>query len=172
MNPEPNSEQIPARSRWSATVGAIVVIVSLCLDWYEQITGFTVFEFLDLLLVGLALVAVASLLSAFGAFRAIDVSPGRSLAAGAAALILVVSQILNDPPAAAGRGRSEQGHRNLARAGGVGADARRRGARVRAHLPRGGGEAAPRSARAAGRTATSLPSGPEPSAPRGGGGRR
>ena len=101
MNPEPNSEQIPL-GPLVATVGAIVVIVSLCLDWYEQITGFTVFEFLDLLLVGLALVAVASLLSAFGAFRAIDVSPGRSLAAGAAALILVVSQILNDPPAAAG----------------------------------------------------------------------
>ena len=55
-------------------LGAILVLVSLFLDWYEGppgdgISGFTVFEFLDLLLTGLAVVMLVSLADAIGLVR-------------------------------------------------------------------------------------------------------
>ena len=53
-----------------------MLIVSLFLDWYDKITGFTVFEFLDLLLVLLALATIASLAGGLG------LGAARSLAAG------------------------------------------------------------------------------------------
>ena len=34
-----------------AAIGAVLLIVSLFVDWYEGLTAFTVFEFIDLLLV-------------------------------------------------------------------------------------------------------------------------
>jgi hypothetical protein len=46
-----------------AAIGGALLIVSLCLDWYDRITGFTVFETLDLVLLALALVAIAGLLA-------------------------------------------------------------------------------------------------------------
>ena len=49
-----------------AALGALLLIVSLFLDWYEDLTAFTVFEFLDLLLFGLALVTLAALAATLG----------------------------------------------------------------------------------------------------------
>ena len=60
-----------------AAIGAIMLIVSLFLDWYEGppgdgISGFTVFEFLDLLLTGLAVVMLVSLADAGAGRRSIS----------------------------------------------------------------------------------------------------
>ena len=67
-----------------ATIGAILLVVSLFLDWYEGpagggITGFTVFEFLDLLLTGLAVVMLVWLADAIGLIRSGMRPRGRSL---------------------------------------------------------------------------------------------
>ena len=89
-----------------AAIGAITLIVSLFLDWYEGppgegISGFTVFEFIDLLLTGLAVVMLVSLVDAIGLVR----SGMRSvvpLVVAALALVIVLTQVVNDPPAVAG----------------------------------------------------------------------
>jgi hypothetical protein len=86
-----------------AAVGAVLLIVSLFLDWYETFTGFTIFEFLDLLLVLLALSTIASLAGGMGLVRP-AVSPGLSLAVAIFTVLVVLSQILNDPPAVIGPG--------------------------------------------------------------------
>lgn len=84
-----------------AAVGAVVLIVSLFLDWYDgDIEGFTVFEFLDLLLVLLALATIASLAGGLGLLRPAP-SPAVSLAVALFTVFIVVSQVLNDPPAVA-----------------------------------------------------------------------
>ena len=84
-----------------ASIGAVMLIVSLFLDWYHQITGFTVFEFLDLLLVMLALATIASLAGGLGLVRAAP-SRGVSLAVAIFTVYVVASQVINDPPAVAG----------------------------------------------------------------------
>jgi hypothetical protein len=86
-----------------ATVGALLLIVSLFLDWYETYTGFTVFEFLDLLLVLLALATIFSLFGGLGLVRP-AISPGVSLAVALFTVFVVLSQIVNDPPAVAAGG--------------------------------------------------------------------
>jgi hypothetical protein len=86
-----------------AAIGAVLLIVSLFLDWYEGFTGFTVFEFLDLLLALLAVATIAALAGGLGMARS-AVSPGVALAAAVFAIFLVVSQIINDPPAVVGPG--------------------------------------------------------------------
>jgi hypothetical protein len=87
-------------------VGAIALIVSLFLDWFQPgVTAWTVFESVDLLLAALAVAALAIALG--GA-----VNPQGSLAAraprwlpalGITALVIVVAALLNHPPAAIGR---------------------------------------------------------------------
>jgi hypothetical protein len=86
-------------------VGALLLLVSLFLDWWEGATAFTVFEVLDLVLAGLALAAIASLAQGLGA-QLPPPAPDAPLALplSAAALAIVVSQMLNDPPAIAGTG--------------------------------------------------------------------
>src|SRR5215213_3188231 len=84
-----------------ASLGAVLLIVSLFLDWYDQISGFTVFEFLDLLLVMLALSTIASLAGGLGLVRP-ALSPGVSLAVAVFTVLVVASQVVNDPPAVAG----------------------------------------------------------------------
>jgi hypothetical protein len=84
-----------------AAVGAVLLIVSLFLDWYETFSGWTIFEFLDLLLVLLALSSIASLAGGLGLVRP-AVSPGLSLAVAIFTVLVVVSQILNHPPGANG----------------------------------------------------------------------
>ena len=81
-----------------AAIGGILLIVSLGLDWYGDFSGFTVFEVWDLVLLVLGLVAIASLAVALGFLRT-RFRPGTSLAVGATALIIVLSQLINHPPA-------------------------------------------------------------------------
>jgi hypothetical protein len=90
-----------------AAIGAVLLIVSLFLDWYEELTAFTVFEFLDLLLVGLAAVSLASLAGAMGVIRT-SVPPALPPGVALLALVIVLSQVVNDPPAVAGpNGRAQ-----------------------------------------------------------------
>jgi hypothetical protein len=98
MSTRPRETQVPI-GPLVAAIGAVLLIVSLFLDWYEQVTGFTVFEFLDLLLVVLALVTLATLAAAVGLLRT-PMRPGTPLVVGVLALLIVVSQIVNHPPAA------------------------------------------------------------------------
>jgi hypothetical protein len=86
-------------------VGALLLLVSLFLDWWEELTAWTVFEFLDLLLALIALAAIAALIDALGVRLLRDMRGSRlALPLGLAALVLVVSQLLNDPPAVVGGG--------------------------------------------------------------------
>jgi hypothetical protein len=90
-----------------AAIGAVLLIVSLFIDWYDGLTGYTVFEFIDLLLTALALAALFALVSAMGAVRT-AVRPGLLLGVGLLALIVVLSQVVNDPPAVAGPNGRDQ----------------------------------------------------------------
>jgi hypothetical protein len=103
MNVQPTPQRSLSLGPMVASVGAVLLIVSLFLDWYEQITGFTVFEFLDLLLVMLALATIASLASGLGLLRQVP-SPAVSLAVAIFTVLVVASQVINDPPAVAGGG--------------------------------------------------------------------
>lgn len=106
MTTRPRDTQIPV-GPLVAAVGAILLIVSLFLDWYEELSGFTVFEFIDLLLVGLAVVTLVALAGAMGLVRT-PVRPGVPLAVAVLALLIVLSQVVNDPPAVAGPNGSDQ----------------------------------------------------------------
>ena len=87
-----------------AGVGAVLLFVSLFLDWYDvgsgeqavSVSGWTVFEVLDLLLVVLALMTLEATAARFG--LAPD-GPARLLpVAGGLALLIVGSQLVNFPP--------------------------------------------------------------------------
>lgn len=97
-------------------LGAVLLLVSLFLEWYEStgnepaFTAFTVFEVLDLVLALIAIAAIVALVEALGVR---PLGGARSLARlalplGAVALVVVVSQLLNDPPAIAGSGRGPE----------------------------------------------------------------
>jgi hypothetical protein len=102
VNAEPRQGQL-AVGPLVAAVGGVLLIVSLFLDWYDGITGFTVFEFVDLLLVLLALSTIVSLAGGLGMVRP-AVSPGLSLAVALFTVFVVLTQILNAPPAVSGAG--------------------------------------------------------------------
>jgi hypothetical protein len=85
-------------------IGAVLLIVSLFLDWYTDISGFTVFEFLDLLLVLLALATIAQLADQLGVGVYPRPSRGVSLAVAIFTVYVVASQLINDPPAVANGG--------------------------------------------------------------------
>jgi hypothetical protein len=81
--------------------GALLLIASLFLHWYDDLTAFTVFEVLDLVLLGLG---IASLLAAAdgAGIRLSDRSPfgaESSLLIGLTTLVIVFSQAVNEPPA-------------------------------------------------------------------------
>jgi hypothetical protein len=84
-----------------AGAGALLVIASLFLHWYDDLSGFTVFEVLDLVLLGLAIASLAA--AAEGAGLELSDHPlfagGRSLLIGITTLVIVSSQAINDPPA-------------------------------------------------------------------------
>lgn len=83
-------------------LGALVLLVSLFLAWYEpDVTAWEAFEVLDLLLAALGIAALAG---AAGAIRPdATVVERRWLPAIAAAVtIIVASQLLDPPPAVAG----------------------------------------------------------------------
>jgi len=90
-----------------AAIGAVLLIVSLFVDWYEGLTAFTVFEFIDLLLVGLALVTLGLLAASMGLLRAPE-RAGWPFGVALLAFVIVLSQVVNDPPAVAGPNGSEQ----------------------------------------------------------------
>jgi hypothetical protein len=98
--PEPHSTRLPV-GPLVASVGAVMLIVSLFLDWYQGVTGFTVYEFLDLLLVLLALATIASLVGGLGIVQPAR-APGIALAVSIFTVLVVASQLVNDPPAVAG----------------------------------------------------------------------
>ena len=85
-----------------AALGALLLLVSLFLDWYEPgLTAWTVFEALDLVLAALALACLVGAAARLG----VGVPGGRALGShfavlGVLALVLVLSQLINHPPAA------------------------------------------------------------------------
>ena len=84
-----------------AAIGAVILLVSLFLDWYEGLTAFTVFELVDIVLVVCALLIVLQLAGGMGLMKP-PVSPVVSLLVALFALGVVLTQLLNDPPAVAG----------------------------------------------------------------------
>jgi len=90
-------------------IGALLLLVSLFLDWYarssgEGATAFTVFELLDLLLAGLSIATLVSLADRLGVSlpRHVALSSTAALPLAVLALLIVISQLLNHPPAAIG----------------------------------------------------------------------
>jgi len=96
MNARPRETQIPIGPLLAA-VGGVLLIVSLGLDWYGPYSGFSSFEFLDLLLVVLALATLGSLAAALGLLRT-PLRSGTPLVVGVVALLVVLSQLINHPP--------------------------------------------------------------------------
>ena len=98
-------------------VGAALLFVSLFLEWYESFgdeatfTAFTVFEVLDLVLALLAVAAFLAFVEALGVRlpgRGAPSRPRLALPLGAAALFIVLTQLVNDPPAVVGSDRSPE----------------------------------------------------------------
>jgi hypothetical protein len=98
-------ERIEAGPLLSAA-GSLALFASLFVDWYgdrrQGFSAWTVFEVWDLALAALALVGVAAVAGQLGA--QLPVRPRVLPLLGVAALVIVVSQILNHPPAGVGRG--------------------------------------------------------------------
>jgi hypothetical protein len=88
-------------------IGAVMLVVSLFLDWWEGLTAFTAYEFLDLLLVLLALATIVQLAGGMGLLRTAPppASPAITLAVTLFTLFVVLTQLINDPPAVVGSGR-------------------------------------------------------------------
>ena len=86
-----------------AALGALLLLVSLFLDWYgdrdEGYSAWTVFEVVDLLLAGIGLVAISTFLSRVEIERRLPQAP--LLLLGGAALVLTASQLIDAPPAVA-----------------------------------------------------------------------
>jgi hypothetical protein len=101
MNARPRETRIPI-GPLVAAIGGVLLIVSLGFDWYGRLSGFNSFEFLDLLLVVLALVTLAALAAALGLLRT-PLRSGTSLVVGVIAFAVVLSQLVNHPPAGIGR---------------------------------------------------------------------
>ena len=83
-------------------LGALILLVSVFLDWYEpSVTAWEAFEVLDLLLSALALAAIVA---AVGTVRPDDAVIERHQLPliVAAVLVVVASQILDPPPGIAG----------------------------------------------------------------------
>lgn len=87
-----------------AVLGAVLLLVGLSLDWYEpQISAWTAFEIVDLLLAAIA-AAVAAVSLARGPGRPRLEALGAWLPIAAlAALVLVLAALVNPPPAAIDR---------------------------------------------------------------------
>ena len=88
-----------------AGFAALVLLGTLFTDWYEPgLTAWTAFEALDLVLAALALTAIAVCAQDLGAgLVKTRLPPGLLLGIAAAALLIVVSQLINHPPRAVDR---------------------------------------------------------------------
>jgi hypothetical protein len=85
-----------------AGLAGLVLLGSLFVDWYEPGTAWTVFEVLDLVLAALALATIAVAAQSLGLVKA-RLPEGLLLGVAAAALVIVVSQLINHPPRALAR---------------------------------------------------------------------
>jgi peptidoglycan/LPS O-acetylase OafA/YrhL len=86
-------------------IGAIVLIISLFLSWYEPgRSAWTVFEVWDIVLAAIAIASLAAIVPARRpGLRDEHMVPERWLPAlAAAALVIVVVSLINHPPAARG----------------------------------------------------------------------
>ena len=84
-------------------IGALLLAISLFLDWYGERSAFTVFEVLDLVLAALviaSLVALADQLGIKPAWEAIGAAAAIPL--GAVALVIVITQLIQHPPGGIG----------------------------------------------------------------------
>jgi peptidoglycan/LPS O-acetylase OafA/YrhL len=92
-------------SRLLVALGALVLLVSLFLHWFKpELTAWTVFEIVDLLLAGLALGALYGVIA--GAAPNTGLRPVPRIVVpvlALASLVLVAAALLNHPPAAVGR---------------------------------------------------------------------
>jgi hypothetical protein len=100
MNARPRQTTIPL-GPLIAAIGAVLLLVSLFLNWYEGLTAFTVFELVDIVLVVCALLIVLQLAGGMGLMKP-PASPVVSLLVALFALGVVLTQLVNDPPAVAG----------------------------------------------------------------------
>jgi hypothetical protein len=84
-----------------AAAGALLLIVSLFLHWYDDLTAFTVFEVLDLVLLALAVASLLAAAEGVGLRLPVGAPFGgvRSLVIGVVTLVIVFSQAVNEPPA-------------------------------------------------------------------------
>jgi carbon starvation protein CstA len=86
-----------------AAAGAVLLLVSLFLDWYGDdghgYSAWTVFEVVDLALAAIALVTLSTFLSRSGIEPRLPHAP--LLLLGGAAVVLTVSQLIDEPPAVA-----------------------------------------------------------------------
>lgn len=87
-----------------AALGGAMLLVSLFLDWYgeddEGFSGWTLFEVIDLILAGIALIAISTFFSRSGFEPRLPQAPLMVL--GGAAVVVSASQLINEPPAVAG----------------------------------------------------------------------
>jgi hypothetical protein len=89
-----------------SAVGGLILIVSLFLDWYQPgLSAWTVFEVLDLVLAGIALAAVIGVLGDL--LWDAPLRDGSLPVLGGLAFLIVVSQLINHPPAAQGASPQE-----------------------------------------------------------------
>jgi peptidoglycan/LPS O-acetylase OafA/YrhL len=77
-----------------AALGAVLLLVSLFLDWYEGVTGWEAFETLDLVVLLAALAVLAAVAGAFDWLGARLLAP-----LGLLLLLIVVVQLVEPPPA-------------------------------------------------------------------------
>ncbi len=102
-----------------AAAGALLLLVSLFLDWYgegdEGFTAWTVFEVIDLLLAAIALLTISTFLRRSEIESRLPQVP--LLVLGSAALVLTASQLIDEPPAVALSGLELQTGAWLALAG-------------------------------------------------------
>jgi hypothetical protein len=84
-----------------AALGAIILLVSLFLTWYKpDLTAWTAFEVLDLVLAALAIATLAALATASGLPAAV---PERALPwLGGVASVIAIAALINHPPLALG----------------------------------------------------------------------
>jgi heme A synthase len=86
-----------------AGLAGLVLLGSLFVDWYERgLTAWTAFEVLDLVLAALALATIGVAAQSLGLLKA-RLPEGLLLGVAAAALVIVVSQLINHPPRALAR---------------------------------------------------------------------
>jgi hypothetical protein len=106
MSSRPGPIQVPVGPLIGA-LGGVILLVSLFLDWYDGLTGFTVFEFVDIVLVVCAVLIIVQLAGGMGLLSP-PLSPGLSLVVSLFAIVVVFTQIVNDPPAVAGANGRDQ----------------------------------------------------------------